>query len=201
MEPLPDRTEADDLVLRRWTPDDAAALDALVTANLAHLRPRMPWIAEEPKTLAERRELIEGWTASWAGGGDLVMGVWRGDRPVASVGLHWRGEPDGPEVGYWVAGPEQGRGIATRASAALCDLAFGVPTVDAVYLANDATNLASRRVPEKLGFTHLGQVPVPAEKIAPADSGVHDRWRLPRPDWPAHRPTKTRPPARTRAMW
>lgn len=179
-EKLPERTEVDDLVVRRWTLDDSPALSAAITANLEHLRPRMAWIAAEPLTLNARRELIAGWTDAWASGEEVVMGIWRGDQVVGSTGLHRRGWPDGVEFGFWVAADHQGHGIATRVSGALVDLVFAETEFAAVYLANDIENVASRRIPEKLGFTHLGQFPAD-RPLAPADTGTDDRWRLPRP--------------------
>lgn len=178
---LPERTTVDDLVIRRWTEDDAPALDAAVKANLEHLRSRMAWTAAEPLELEARRQLIADWNDAWFDGGDeVVLGVWRDDQVVAGTGLHRRGWPDGLEIGFWVAEACQGQGIATRVSAALADLVFAETDLDAVYLANDVENTASRRVSEKLGFTHLGQFSAD-RPLAPADTGIDDRWRLPRP--------------------
>lgn len=178
---LPERTEVDDLVIRRWTVDDAPALDLAVTVNLDHLRPRMAWVSAEPSTLDARRDLIAGWTEAWADGGDEVaMGIWQGDEVVGSTGLHRRGWTDGVEIGFWVAAEHQGRGIATRVAGVLVDLVFAETDLDAVYLANDIENAASRRIPEKLGFTHLGRFPTD-RPLAPADTGIDDRWRLARP--------------------
>lgn len=176
---LPERTEVDDLVIRRWTVEDAPALGAAIAANLDHLRPRMAWTAAEPLTLDARRELIAGWTDAWADGDEVVMGIWQNDKVVGSTGLHRRGWPDGVEIGFWVAADHQGRGIATRVSEALVDLVFAETEFDAVYLANDVENAASRRIPEKLGFTHLGRFAAD-RPLAPADTGIDDRWRLPR---------------------
>lgn len=183
MIPIPEEASIDDLVVRRWRAADVVALHEAILANLEHLRPRMTWIAEEPMTLAERRAKIEGWTATWAAGGDLMAGIWRDGQVVGSAGLHHRGWPDGREIGFWVDGASQGQGIATRASRALTDLAFTTDD-DACYLAHDRTNLASRRVPEKLGYLDIGEEAVtdPA-KIAPADCGVHGRWRMTRAEW------------------
>lgn len=178
---LPDRTVVDDLVIRRWSIEDAPALAAAIATNLDHLRSRMAWTAAEPLTLDARRQLIAGWNDAWFEGGDeVIMGIWRGERVVGGTGLHRRGWPDGLEIGFWVAADRQGQGIATRVSAALADLVFTETDLDAVYLANDVENVASRRIPEKLGFTHLGRFPTD-RPLAPADTGIDDRWRLPRP--------------------
>lgn len=184
MDRLPDATSIDDLEIRRWTLDDVPALHAAIVANVEHLRARMPWIGFEPVTLEGRRELVEGWTEAWELGGDVHLGIWRDGTVVGATGLHHRGWPDGPEIGFWVAGNEQGKGIATRASAALTTLALTDGEVGAVYLAHDRTNLASRRVPEKLGYRWIGEAPVTdPTKIAPADCGVNGRWRMARADW------------------
>lgn len=90
-----------------------------------------------------------------------------------------------------MAANHQGRGVATRVAAALVDLVFNETDLDAVYLANDIENLASRRIPEKLGFTHLGGFPAERE-LAPADTGFDDRWRLPRHQLEADVPPATR---------
>jgi len=186
---LPEETSIDDLVVRRWTVDDLEALHAAIGENVEHLRPRMPWIAEEPKPLAGRRALVQGWSDAWANGGDVVMGIWREGAVVGATGLHHRGWPDGPEIGFWVDHRHLGQGIATRSSRALTDLALTLAGVDAVYLTHDRTNLASRRVPEKLGYTWLGEAAVTdPSKVAPADDGVLGRWRMARADWPPAAP-------------
>lgn len=178
---LPDHTTAGELTIRRWTVDDAPALHAAIAGNVDHLRPRMAWVANEPLTLAERTDLIERWTEAWARGDDEVMlGIWHGDEVVGSTGLHGRGWPDGVEIGFWVAADRQRQGIATQVSAALARMVFAETDLEAVYLANDIENLASRRVPEKLGFTHLGTAPT-ERALAPADTSMDDRWRLARP--------------------
>lgn len=185
MAPLPDRTTVDDLELRRWDAATAGALHDAITANVDHLRPRMPWIGLEPQTIEQRRTLVDGWETAWRDGGDVIMGVWRDGAVVGSAGLHRRVGPAGLEIGYWVVAAAQGQGIATRASAALVDLAFTVDGIDFVDLGHDRTNRASRRVPEKLGFTYRGEVTItdPA-LLAPADGPHQGRWRMTRADWP-----------------
>lgn len=178
---LPDHTTAGELTIRRWTVDDAPALHAAIARNVDHLRARMAWVANEPLTLADRTALIERWTEAWERGADeVILGIWDGDQVVGGTGLHGRGWPDGVEIGFWVAAARQGQGIATRVTAALASMVFAETDLEAVYLANDVENLASRRVPEKLGFTHLGTVPTD-RALAPADTGIDDRWRLARP--------------------
>ena len=188
MEPLPEHVEHDGLVLRRWTAADAEEFGALVTANVDHLRPRMPWIADEPLGLDARRELLRGWDEAWARGGDLVVGIFEDEVAVGSAGLHQRIGPTGLEIGYWVDARHVGRGIARRASAALTTLAFTSPSIDHVEIHHDLTNVASRRVPERHGYHLVGRLAPPTRPLAPADVAIDLVWRIARDEWPAAQP-------------
>jgi RimJ/RimL family protein N-acetyltransferase len=182
--PLPERGEHEGVVVRRWTVDDAPVLDALIADNLEHLRPFMPWIAEEPVGLDKRRELLVGWDAGWRGGGDVVMAVVLDGRPVGSAGLHRRIGPTGVEIGYWIDAGHTGRGLARRATHALTDLAFAVPGIDHVEIHHDAENEASRRIPERLGYRWVGEVHLTRD-LAPGETGVDWIWRVTRDEWGA----------------
>lgn len=182
---LPDEITADDLLIRRWREEDAPALGAAITANIEHLRPRMAWIAFEPQTVEQRRERIAGWHAL-SDQGEFVAGIWEAGELLGTIGVHGdRGWPDGPEIGYWLIAAAEGRGIMTRVTTAVIDVLFTDPGLAAVYLANDVTNRASRRIPEKLGFTHLGtfDITIAGRALAPADTGTDDHWRLTREAW------------------
>ena len=157
-------------------------------ANLDHLRPRMPWIADEPLTVEARRDLVQGWDEAWAKGGDVVMGIFQDGVAVGSAGLHQRIGPTGLEIGYWVDAGHVGRGIARRASAALTSLAFTSPSIDHVEIHHDLTNVASRRVPERLGFHLVGRLAPPTRPLAPDDVGIDLVWRIARDEWPVVQP-------------
>ena len=61
------------------------------------------------------------------------------------------------EIGYGVAEGCRGRGHATDGASALVRLAFAQPDVRVVYAETSTVNAASRRVVQKVGFTHVGQ--------------------------------------------
>ena len=179
---LPEQIERYGVDLHRWQPAEAAALHAAIVANVDHLRPYMHWIAFEPQTLEQRGELVESWAAQWASGGDLSVGIWRAGHLVGSAGLHRRLGPDGLAIGYWVARDHLNQGIATAASRALTDLAFTVPGVDRVQISHDAGNLASARVPAKLGYHRLPDRAAVAEQ-GPAGTGVEGLWVITKTEW------------------
>jgi len=183
MERLPEHARIGDLHLDRWTPNDVDVLAAAIAENLEHLRPRMAWIAHEPLPREARVRLEEQWDEAWAAGGDCVYAIRIDGAVVGSAGLHRRLGPGGLEIGYWVGHRHEGRGIATAASRALTDLAFTVADIDRVEIHHDVTNLASRRVPEKLGFTRLPDIPGAARAQAPADCGTDAVWQVTRSAW------------------
>lgn len=176
----------DGLVVRPWTEEDAEAMNVAVTASLEHLRPWMPWVAQEPKTLAERRETIRTWERERLAGGQEAYAVELDGEIVGAIGLHHRIGPGGLEMGYWTRVDQAGRGIMTAAVRELCDRAFARGSIDRLEIHHDVANVASGRVSAKAGFTHVEDRP-PDREAAPADSGTERIWRLTRAQWTARR--------------
>jgi ribosomal-protein-serine acetyltransferase len=177
-----DAVPAHELVVRRWRPDDVPRLHAAVVESLDHLRPWMPWAAKEPLTLDQRVELVRGWGRLWDAG-DRMYGMFAGDEVAGGCGLHARIGPGGLEIGYWVRAGCTGRGYATVAARVLTDAAFALPGVAHVEIHHDVANPASGRIPEKLGFVHVRDVPHPIE--APGETGTQRIWRMERARWRA----------------
>ncbi len=172
----------DALVVRPWRIDDIPAMHEAVIESIEHLRPWMPWIADEPQTLDQRRALVAGWQSLWDAG-DRFYGMFVGDEVVGGCGLHARIGVGGLEIGYWVRVGRTGRGYATEASRQLTDLAFADPAIDRVEIRHDATNAASSRVPAKLGYVRVDDLRRPP--VAPSETGVDHVWRMTRDAWPA----------------
>lgn len=169
------------VAIRPWRLEDAPALNAAILDSLEHLRPWMPWVMQEPRSLEEREAVITRWERERHAGGDLVFGVFRGETVVGGCGLHHRIGHRGLEIGYWIAAGHTRRGYATTAAAMLTSLAFTFPVIDAVEIRVDAANAASAGVPRKLGYTRVDQVATPMQ--APAETGARDVWRVHRAEW------------------
>ncbi|WP_249021154.1 GNAT family N-acetyltransferase [Conexibacter sp. S30A1] len=182
MEPHPEYLTGDSgLVLRRWVIDDAPRLAQAVGDSVEHLRPWMPWAAQEPLALAERRLNIATWEHDWRAGGDLVMGVFVDGAVAGGCGLHHRIGPDGLEIGYWIHPAFLRQGIATAAARLLTNAAFHRPEITRVEIHHDKANLASAGVPRKLGFQLIGEMP--DEPQAPGEVGISCEWQITRADW------------------
>lgn len=175
---LPERIDVTGLVLRRWTVADAAAQQQAVAENLEHLRPWMPWMAEEPHSLESRRELIARWDREWAEGGDSVLGVFLNGAVAGSCGLHRRAGPETLEIGYWIHHSFLRRGLATRVATMLTEAGLSVPGIEAVEIHHDKANEISARVPRRLGYRLVEERRVAPR--APAEIGVKCVWRIER---------------------
>jgi ribosomal-protein-serine acetyltransferase len=147
--PLGDRA-----ALRPLAESDADELHAVITANRAHLLPRMPWTEQDR---AGTVDFLRGAVAQAAANEGLHFAVLDGGRIVGVAGIHrvdWRNRS--ASIGYWLAADAQGRGLITRAVAALLDHAFGPWELNRVEVRAAPDNARSRAVAERLGFAQEG---------------------------------------------
>jgi RimJ/RimL family protein N-acetyltransferase len=139
------------LLLRPGFPEDAPALaaaiaDETIVRNLA----TAPWpfrMRDAEAFLARPRDPVLPSLLIFertSGAPRLVGSCGLGRRPSGAV-----------EMGYWIARPYWGRGLATEACAALIEIAqaLGLGTLEGAHFLD---NPASARVLEKLGFEPLG---------------------------------------------
>jgi ribosomal-protein-serine acetyltransferase len=182
---LPQRIEADGLLLRRWEIDDVALQEQAIADSADHLRPWMAWMAQEPKPPQERHAMLSSWEKEWEGGGDVLLAILLAGEIVGSAGLHRRRGPNTLELGYWIGTRFLRRGLATKAAAMLTEAAFSIPQVDRVEIHHDKANSASEGVPRRLGFRLIEEK---ADRPkAPAEVGIDCTWHLARPEWEAHK--------------
>lgn len=154
------------LVVRPLTEDDAAGLAAAIAASLDHLRPWMPWAADEPHDLAWHRARIRAGVEDEAAGGDRLRVIVADGEVVGACGLHRRIGPGGLELGYWVRAGWTRRGIATAAVAQLVGEAFADPGIATVEIHHDAANVASGAVAAAAGFTRVAGAPRPVWRLS-----------------------------------
>ena len=162
------------VTLRRYREDDVDAVFAAVTESLDHLRPWMPWAAGYTRQSAE--EYLDGSVRCWEDGTEYNYAILAGGVLAGSAGLMARAGPGALEIGYWVHRDWIRRGLATAAAEALVSQAFGLPGVDRVEIIHDELNVASGKIPRKLGFTEIERRPL--DPPAAAGTGFGVVWRL-----------------------
>lgn len=173
--------DAPPLTIRPWSLDDLDEMAKAVTESVDHLRPWMAWVADEPLSRDARAEIVARFLRQWESGEEYLYAIFDGDAAVGGTGLHMRLGPGAVEIGYWIHPRWTGQGLATLAAGVMTDVAFQLPGLERVEIHHDKANVASRRIPEKLGYTFLGEWPDEIE--APAESGIECRWRVRRADW------------------
>ncbi|MET9401019.1 GNAT family N-acetyltransferase [Kitasatospora sp. NPDC002965] len=168
-----------ELTLRRFEGEaDLPEYFRVIEESLEHLRPWMSWIADHSRE--RTAEFLAARPERWESGTDFTYAVVLDGAIVGACGLFRReGTADGArEIGYWLHPGATGRGVASRSVVALVGQAFRLPGVDYVEIVHDLANRASGAVPARLGFT--ADVRRPAERLAPAESGEEQVWRLTR---------------------
>ena len=143
------------LVLRPWTDDD---LDAFWSASQDPATRLWNPVGDGSReaaraVLARRQDWSSGDHASFAvvsrDGGRLLGGV-----SLHAIDLHH----GNAQIGYFVAAPARGRGIATAVVDGSCSWAFTSLGIERVELIHSVENAASGRVAAKAGFTCEGRL-------------------------------------------
>jgi RimJ/RimL family protein N-acetyltransferase len=158
--PPPSTIDLGDVALRPWAVADAERLHAALTASDAHLRAWTPWVVDGRIPGATLEERLARHAADFVDGTAWVYGIFSTDgaEVYGGCGLYPRVGPRAVELGYWLAVGHTGRGLATRAAQALTRIALADPGIDRVEMHIDRRNVASARVPERLGY-HLEATP------------------------------------------
>jgi ribosomal-protein-serine acetyltransferase len=145
-----------DLELRPLEEADAEELFALVDANRGYLREWLPWLDQNTE-IEHTRAFIRATRKHHADRNGFTCGIRRRGALVGVVGLHAIDWPNRKtSLGYWVAEPHQGRGIMTRACAALLPYVFDELGLNCVEIGCAVGNARSNAIPGRLGFTREG---------------------------------------------
>ena len=138
------RTER--LLLRRPTMDDLEPMFGIKSLPVA----MRYWSTLPHASLDVTRVWLEQMIARTAAGGEDFIIEHEG-RVIGNVGAGRL-----PEFGFIIHPDYWGRGLASEASRAFVDYAFGLPHVDELTADVDPRNSASLRVLDKLGFVVTG---------------------------------------------
>jgi RimJ/RimL family protein N-acetyltransferase len=181
------RVETPRLTLRCWNPSDATELRAALDASDHHLRPWIPFMKDEPRSLQETIEWLRGHRAAFDSDQLHRYAVVRRDDDNGSIVgenmLLSRVGPGGLEVGYWTHVDCGGRGYATEASCAMIRVAFEISRVERIEIHCAPGNAPSAAIPAKLGFRHEATL---KDRATNTEGMTHDLmiWTLFAQDYP-----------------
>ena len=132
---------------------DAEAFAALFSANRDFLAPFDPIRPDDFYTVEGQRTRLARSIGTYA--------ILDGDEVAGTLGISnvVLGAFRSANLGYWVDGARNGRGLATRAVAAAVEIAFGELGLHRLEAGALVENIASQRVLEKNGFERIGLAP------------------------------------------
>lgn len=144
------------LIVRKYELRDAESLKEVVDRNVDHLLPWLPWAANEPQSIEMKRELIRGWDKNFEADEDYVYAIFlkNNEQFIGGTGYHTRQGKDILEIGYWMDKNHANKGYITESSYALTKVAFQYLGIEKMEIRCMLENIASGRVPEKLGYLH-----------------------------------------------
>jgi ribosomal-protein-serine acetyltransferase len=129
---------------------------AVVDRERAYLREWLPWV-DSTTDASDSGEFIKSTLRQFAANEGLSAGIWQGDALIGVIGTHkidWLYRR--VEIGYWLSGLFQGRGIVTDACRAIIDHAFKEWKLNRVEIHCATGNAKSCAIPERLGFQFEG---------------------------------------------
>ena len=134
----------------------ASELFALVERNRALLRQWLPWL-DQSTDVDQTRAFIRAGLQQHANRNGFACGLRHQGVLAGIVGLHAIDWPNRrTSIGYWLDESHRGRGLVTRACAALLDHLFGELALHRVEIECAVGNVRSCAVPERLGFVREG---------------------------------------------
>jgi RimJ/RimL family protein N-acetyltransferase len=150
------RIETDRLVLRCWSPQDAPVLRAALDVSDAHLRPMIPFMKDEPRSLQQTAQWLREIRASFDLGKMFRYAVFdaKEESLLGENMLMARVGSGGLEIGYWTHKDAIGKGFASEATAAMIWAAFEIEKTERVEILCAPDNKASAMIPARLSFTH-----------------------------------------------
>jgi ribosomal-protein-serine acetyltransferase len=138
--------------LREWTTADAEDAYSEIDQNRDRLSDWLPWVdathsPEDVRAFIERCAASEGKERAF---GIYVEGVLAGN-----IGLTLTDDNAG-EIGYWITGAFEGRGLVTAAARVMLRFGFEERDLRRMYLTAAVENERSRAVAVRLGMTEEG---------------------------------------------
>jgi len=147
----------DEVVLVLAEERHAQAMTELIKRNQKRLARWEPW-AEQPATLDSTRAYIRAALEDFLRGCQVstIIALEGGRRFIGRCGLRINPYSNSGDVGYWIDGDYEGRGITRRATQALVTSAFSELSLKRVDLRTSVENQRSRALAERLGFSFEG---------------------------------------------
>jgi ribosomal-protein-serine acetyltransferase len=139
-------------------PQDSDKLFQLIDSSRDHLRQWLPWV-DQNTTVEHSRQFIQHTLDQFASNNGFTAGIWYQGALAGVIGFHkidWQNRST--SLGYWLGEEYTGLGLMQKAVSKSLDYAFLELRLNRVEIRSAIGNVRSRRIPEKLNFTHEGTI-------------------------------------------
>lgn len=142
-------------IIRCYRPSDAQSLKEAIDESLEHLIPRMPWAAQEPETIEQKKQRLRTYRGKFDLDQDYYYGIFDKDNTtlIWSSWLHTRLWEWSLEIWYRIRSSYCGKGYATHVSQALTKTWFEKLWLKSIEIHCDTNNIASSKVAQKSWYT------------------------------------------------
>jgi len=150
------------LLLSCYEPNDVYLLKETIDNNLEHLKEWLPWAKEEPQEIKDKINIIRKFRADFDLDNQYIYGIFTPDHKklIGVVGLMPMIGENALEIGYWLGKEYTKKGYMSEAVKAVLKVGFELLELTRIEIHCDLLNERSKKVPEKLGFTHEATIRV-----------------------------------------
>lgn len=139
-----------DFTLKQWNINDADSL--VLYANNENIARFMTNQFPHPFTLEHAQAFINNATQHQP---TKIFAITVNNQAVGGIGIHPQADIycNNAELGYWLAQPFWGHGVATKAIKQIVNYGFNTFSINRIYARPYGNNIASQKVLKKAGFT------------------------------------------------
>jgi RimJ/RimL family protein N-acetyltransferase len=154
---LPSIIESEKIFLRKLQDEDAQLMFNEINQDRKRLGVFLPWV-ELIKTLDDEKEFVRQSHKKWLNCTEFNYAIFSKspDTYVGAIGVHsicWKYEK--AEIGYWILGEHEGKGLILEATKRLTQVLFH-HGFHRVQIRCGEKNIRSAKVPERAGFDFEG---------------------------------------------
>ena len=129
---------------------------ALVEQNREHLQTWLPW-PRQMRSTDDAMHFIARTRKQWVQDEGFTAGVLYKGELCGIAGYNSLNRKQGHiALGYWLGQAYLGKGIMRKVCSRLIDYAFDIMGLHRIEIRTEVSNVKSRAIPEKLGFTEEG---------------------------------------------
>lgn len=127
-----------------------------IDSSRDYLKMYLPWV-DNTISVSDTREFIVASRKQYAANNGFDAGIWYKGEFAGVIGFHSINRNiKSISIGYWLNERFVGKGIMTKACKEFIDYAFNILDFNRVEIQCAITNLKSRAIPERIGFSQEG---------------------------------------------